>query len=182
MRSNGVLLLFSVLLAGCASPPTSGKLVAKELSGSDPEAQLNFWSTLSDEHLASNDQAIRALLLYMDGKDDAPDYAARVATMKSRKLLPASFDEPGDAAARKGTLAVAIMKILHQKGGLTTRLFGDSARYSTRELMFLNIYPPSTPNQVISGNQLVGIIGQVEDFQRGSALTAPAGSTPEEAK
>ena len=94
--------------------------------------------------------------------------------MKSRKLLPDDFNEPGDTAAHKGALAVAIMKILQEKGGVTIRLFGNSPRYSTRELMFLNIYPPSTPNQVISGNQLVGIIGQVEDFQRGSALTAPA--------
>src|SRR5690242_18133337 len=174
MRSSALLALLSILLAGCASHPSNGKLVTKELAGSDPEAQLNFWSSLPDEHVASNDQAFRALLLYVDGKDDAPDYAARVATMKSRKLLPADFDEPGETAAHKGTLAVAIMKILQEKGGVTIRLFGNSPRYSTRELMFLDIYPPSTPNQVISGNQLVGIIGEVEDFQRGSALTAPA--------
>src|SRR2546423_13471755 len=165
MRSKacGLLILVAV---GCAAPRT-GKPVAKEFAGSDPNAQISFWHALTDEHVASNDQAFHALLLYADGKDDSAGYSDRVAALKSRRMLPANFHEPAETAVKRGTLAVAIMRLLHDPGGVTTRVFGPSRRYATRELMFLNVLPPSTPNQVTSGNELVGIIGRVEDFQRG---------------
>ena len=65
---------------------------------------------------------------------------------------------------------------------MTTTLFGPTPRYAVRELMFLNVYPPSTPNQSFSGNEFVGIIGRVEDYQRGNPADAPAAVMPGEMK
>ena len=48
--------------------------------------------------------------------------------------------------------------------------------------MFLNVYPPSTPNQSFSGNEFVGIIGRVEDYQRGNPADVPAAVLPGEVK
>lgn len=183
MRSNKPWLLATIgglmLMSACATPRT-GKIVAKDVSGSEPDAQIAFWHSLADEHVASNDEAMRALLLYIDNKDDSADYAARVSTLKARKIIPASFDEPATAAAKRGTLAVAIMNVLGEKGGVTTRLFGPTPRYAVRELMFLSVLPPSTPNQALSGNELVGIIGRVEDYQRGNPADVPAEVLPGE--
>jgi hypothetical protein len=178
MRSKacGLLILLAV---GCAAP-RMGKPVAKEFAGSDPGAQISFWHALTDEHVASNDQAFHALLLYTDGKDDSASYADRVAALKAHKMLPGNFNESAELGVKRGTLAVAIMRLLRDPGGVTTRVFGPSRRYATRELMFLNVLPPSTPNQVTSGNELVGIIGRVEDFQRSQGgqttpVVAPGG-------
>lgn len=152
--------------------------------GSGEDAQVNFWHELTDESVTTNDAAFHGLLLYIDGKDDCADYAARVATLRSRKMLPKNFDEPANAAVRRGTLAVAIMRLLKQHGGvtetMTAPLFGPIPRYAVRELMFLNVYPPSTPNQSFSGNEFVGIIGRVEDFQRGDPENASAAVMPDE--
>ena len=160
-------------MVGCQSP-RSGKPLAKELAGSDPDAQINFWHALADEPVTTNDDAFHGLLLYADQTDDSPDYAARVAKLKARKWLPANFNEPADAGARRGTVAVALMRLLHQRGGVTATILGPTPRYAVRELMFLNVYPPSTPNQSFSGTEFVGIIGAVEDFQRGHADTPSA--------
>jgi hypothetical protein len=48
--------------------------------------------------------------------------------------------------------------------------------------MFLNVYPPSTPNQSFSGNEFVGIIGRVEDYQRGNPENVTAEVLPGEMK
>jgi hypothetical protein len=170
-----------VVTCGCQTP-RAGKPLAAELAGSDADAQLSFWHELTDETVTTNDHAFHGLLLYLDGKDDSADYAGRVATLKSRKMLPKNFDEPATAAVRRGTLAVAIMRVLKQHGGVTTTLLGPVPRYAVRELMFLNVYPPSTPNQSFSGNEFVGIIGRVEDFQRGNPENAPAEVLPGEMK
>lgn len=160
--------LIVLIMIGCQTP-RAGKPLAKELAGSEPDAQVAFWHALADEPVTSNDAAFHGLLLYADGKDDSADYAARVAALKSRKMLASNFGEPAEAAVKRGTVAVAVMRMLGEKGGATTRLFGGRPRYAVRELMFLNVYPPSTPNQSFSGNEFVGIIGAIEDHQRGDA-------------
>ena len=171
------LLLIALLIFGCQSV-RPGKPVPKELAGSDPDAQINFWHELTDEPVASNDQAFRALLLYMDNKDDAANYDARVANLRARNMLPANFAESADAGVTRGTFAVAVMRLLDERGGVTTRIFGVHPRYAVRELMFLQVLPPSTPNQGLSGNELVGIIGRIEDYQRGNPADVPAAVMP----
>ena len=173
-------MVIAVLLAmttGCHSP-RKGDTVAKEFSGSDPDAQVNFWHDLTAKPVTSNDEAFHGLLLYADGKDDSADYQARLSSLKSRKMLPVTFEEPPDAAVKRGTVAIALMKVIDNKGGVTMHLFGPTPRYATRELMFLNVFPPSTANQTFSGNEFVGIIGRVEDYQRGNPSQVPATVMP----
>ena len=172
-------MIVLVTCTGC-QPSRPGRPLAAELAGSDEDAQVEFWHALTDEPVATNDHAFHGLLLYLDGKDDAADYAGRVANLKARKMLPKHFDEPATAAVRRGILAVAIMRLLGERGGVTTTLFGPSPRYAVRELMFLNVYPPSTPNQSFSGNEFVGIIGRIDDYQRGNPADVPAVVLPGE--
>jgi hypothetical protein len=170
-----------VMCCGCQSPRPGNPLPA-DLAGSGEDAQINYWHAMTEEPIATNDQAFHGLLLYADGTDESADYAARVATLKARKMLPKAFDQPGTAAVRRGTLAVALMRLLNQRGGVTTTLLGPTPRYAVRELMFLNVYPPSTPNQSFTGNEFVGIIGRVEDYQRGNPENATADVLPGEMK
>jgi hypothetical protein len=179
LRMTIVAVLGLWLVAGCQAP-RAGKALSPAMASSEPDAQLEFWHSLADDPIASNDAAFHGLLLYLDGKDDAKDYPSRVATLKQRKLLPASFNEPAEAAVRRGTLAVAILKVIDERGGLTMRVLGPTPRYAVRELQFMGLYPPSTPNQSFSGNEFLGIIGKLEDYQRGDAADRPAAELPGE--
>ena len=181
LRRGFLLLALLALASGCQmkSSRVADSLTSK-FGGSDADAQMEFWHALNDKSLMSNDDAFHGLLLYMDEKDDATDYAGRVENLRARGMLPKGFDEPGDAAVKRGTLAVALMRLTGVKGGLTTRIFGASPRYAVRELMFIGVYPPSTPNQVLSGSEFVGIIGRVEDYQRGNPADVPAAVLPSE--
>src|SRR3954453_17011307 len=49
-------------LSGCHSP-RKGEPLAKDLAGSDPDAQVNFWHALTDKPVTSNDEAFHGLLL-----------------------------------------------------------------------------------------------------------------------
>jgi len=173
-----------MLMVGCHS--ATGKVVSPELAGNDPNAQLEFWHSLTDDKVTSNDQAFHGLLLFFDGKDDAKDYAGRVAMLKERKMLPKGFDEPADRAVSRGNVAVAIVKFLKIRGGLTMMItdpvFGIIPRYAVRELMFMNLYPPGSAQQTFTGAEFVGIIGRVEDYQRAQPGTIPGQVVPEAPK
>jgi hypothetical protein len=167
------------LLPGCKSAKVAQPLTAN-LAGNDPDAQMEFWHSLGSQPLTSNDEAFHGLLLYLDNQDPAADYAGRVQAMKDRGLLDKSFDQPADQAVQRGTLATVLVRALKIKGGVFQRLTNDHPRYAVRELMFLDLYPPSSPQQTFSGTEFLGIIGRIEDYQRGNPADVPAAVLPGE--
>jgi len=162
-----------VAIPACTAPHVATPLTAK-LGKDDPDTQLEFWHQLELQPMTSHDDAFHGFLLYLDGADSSPDYAARVATLKKRDLLPASFNRPADEAIERGTLAVMICKAVDLKGGVTYSLLGPTPRYAVRELQYVGLYPLSTPNQIFTGAEYLGIIGRLEDYQRGNAADKPA--------
>jgi hypothetical protein len=148
-------------------PNRAGRAAADgELGGSDEDTQLEFWHALAEQPVTSNDDAFHGLLLFLDGTDPAADYAGRVAALKERRLLPKGFDAPAEQAVDRGTLAVALSRALRIRGGVVMSLTGATPRYATKELVFLGIFPQSSPNQTFSGTEYLGIIGKAEDYQR----------------
>jgi hypothetical protein len=166
-----------LLVLGCSTAKVAEPLTAN-LSGSDPDAQMEFWHTLATRNLTSNDEAFHGLLLFLDSEDPAKDYNARVDLLKSKGLLDKGFSQPSDQAIQRGVLAQTLVRALKIKGGALQRLTHDHPRYATRELMYLDLYPPSSPQQTFSGTEFLGIIGRIEDYQRGNATDLPAAQLP----
>jgi hypothetical protein len=173
------LALLALSVAGCQQAQVAHPLTA-ELSGNDPQAQLEFWHTLSSRPVTSNDEAFHGLLLYVDSQDAAGDYAQRVQALKSRKMLPTDFAAPANQAVQRGTLAVAVCRVLQVRGGVMLHIVPQSPRYAVRELQFAEVFPPSSPQQTFSGSEFLGIIGRLEDYQRGSTIELPATVMPGE--
>jgi len=164
--------LLIVSASGCRA--TTAKALPKELAGSDPQAQMDFWHTLPERKAVSNDEAFHALLLFADGQDPGKSFGDRVKSLRDRNMLPGGFSGAAEAPALRGTLAVAMVRILGIKGGLTQQMFGVHPRYAVRELEYAGLYPQSSPQQTFSGAELMGIIGRAEDYQRGQAPIASA--------
>jgi hypothetical protein len=165
-------LLSATVLAGCRTARVTQPLPAEVMSN-DESAQMDFWHALPDRKVVGNDEAFHALLLFLDETDPATDYDGRVRALKDRKLLPSGFNRAANDAVTRGTLAVAFARALNIKGGLTMTLFGPTERYATRELMYTGLFPSSSPNQTFSGQELVGIFGRAEDYQRTNEAAAP---------
>ena len=160
------------LLGGCQAAHVPDSVVAK-FPGDDAGAQLDFWHELAERKLTSNDDAFHGLLLYLDNTDPSANYAQRVATLRSRGLLPAHFSEPADLAVERGTIAFAIVKTLRLRGGWVMHVFGPSPRYAVKELVDADIFPPSSPQQTFSGSEFVGVIGKLEDYQGSASVGTP---------
>ena len=181
MRTKLLILVALLMVTGCSAPRVAQPPLTETLKKDDPDSQMEFWHQLGDRAMTSNDDAFHGLLLYMDGKDTAADYSARVQELKARKILPGWFKGQADSALTRGTMAMAIVKVLQIRGGLMLNLLGPTPRYATRELVYRGVYPPSSPNQTFSGSEYVGIIGRLEDYQLGNSADKPASSLPDEA-
>jgi hypothetical protein len=152
-------------LVGCQSARV-GQPLTGTVGGNDPDQQMEFLHRLADRKVTSNDEAFHALLMFLDGRDPANDYAGRVTALHNRKMLPGGFDESADHALERGTLAVALVRGLSIRGGVTMMVLGPNPRYAVRELQFLDIYPVSSPNQTFRGSELLSILSRAEDYQR----------------
>ena len=170
-----------LLLVGCATTTTVNDGVLPRAGGNEEQQQLDYWHEVATKPLISNDEAFHGLLLYLDGKDDANAYDQRVATLRSRGFLPKHFSRGANEVLERGTLAVALAKHLNLRGGLTMRLTGVTPRYATRELEYRGVYPPSSPQQIFTGGEFVGVIGKAEDFRRGDPTNLPAAAAPPQA-
>ncbi len=168
----GFAAVVAAVVGGCATGHVADPLT-RTLSASTPATQSEFWAQLSRRPVASNDEVFHALLLYLDGRDDHPTYGARVAALAGRRLLPGGFDGLADAAVDRGTLAVALDGMLGIRGGLTMQLFGPSPRYALRAAEARGLFPPSSPNQGLSGGEFVGVMQKAEEFQYGSPADRP---------
>lgn len=172
LRAPFVCFVAMVVL-GCGRAQVAEPLTGS-LAGNDPQSQLDFWHTLAERRVTSNDEAFHGLLLFLDGEDPAADYAERMRALKDRGLLAASFDRPAHEGVQRGTLAVALVKALRIRGGTVMSLFGATPRYATRELVSMNLYPPSSPHQTFRGDEFLFVMGRVEDYQRRADYRAPA--------
>jgi hypothetical protein len=170
LRAIAVVLL-AVLISGCGTAPVATPVVNELKHDAD---DLDFWHTLSNRPVATNDDTFHGLLLYLDGSDSCTTYMQRITALRNRGLIDNNFHARADEAVERGTLAVAVVKILNLKGGLTMQLFGASPRYALRELEYRRIYPESSEHQVFSGAEFVGIIGRIEDFKEGDPANVPA--------
>src|SRR6478672_9282798 len=106
-----LMALFAVFVSGCQSH-TRGVSLPPSLGGNDPQMQMDFWHVLPERKVVSNDEAFHALLLFVDGKDLTGDYAGRVKLLTERQMIPSNFNEDSEAAIRRGTVAVAMMRAL----------------------------------------------------------------------
>jgi hypothetical protein len=165
VRKKSAILIAAVLVTGCHSISDSHPL-PKENFADTPEAQMDFWHSMASKKLATHREAFHGLILYLDNKDASNDFAGSLELLKSRKIIPVNFTGGENEAITQGTLAVAICHVLKIKGGVMLHMLADEPRYAHRELQYLNVFPAGSANQVVSGAELVGIIGKLEDYSK----------------
>lgn len=139
---------------------------------------VDFWYALARKGAVTNDEATKALLSHLDDPAATQPYAQRVDVLKQQGLLPGSFDGAPDRPIHRGDLAVALVQVLKVEKSLTAMIGGWSPRTATRALVFAGVYPESTENQGLAGAEFVGIMGAVDDRQRGNPTDVPAEQIP----
>jgi hypothetical protein len=150
--------------AGCARTTVDAP-IETSYDRSDIVSSVDFWHELTSRSAVTNNEGLHGLILFADDDDPNETYEQRVEYLTALGWLPEGFDEPGDLAMQRGTLAKALSHALEIEGGVMMGLTGKSPRYATRELVFLGIMPQGTEQQVLSGYQYVGVISEAQDYE-----------------
>lgn len=159
-RAAIIAAILPALSLGCART-TIDHSIPTDYPRDDDTAALDFWHDLSQRPAISNDEGLHGVLVLMAGNDPTSTYQDRVTLLRDEGWVPESFDEPAHLAMQRGTLAKAIVEAIGVEGGVMYRLTG-ARRYADRELVALNVMPPGTELQAVSGADFLGIITRAQ--------------------
>ena len=166
--------LVLLLAAACARTKVEHAHSAKH-PGTDEFAEMDFWDALAKERAVCNRDALHALLLSF-GAEPGKDDAAALATAKQRGWVSQKEDLVPLETARVGWIAKAVCIETKIKGGVTMRVFGPRERYAVNELNYREWLANMTPNQAISGIQLIALLGSAEDHTGGGETEIMGGT------
>jgi hypothetical protein len=128
--------------------------------------ELDYLDALNSQVVVTNNDALHGLITFADGTDLATDYEGRVRVAREKGWVGSNWSPPASESASVGWMAVAGVKILGIKGGLTMRIFGPTPRYATRELVFNGVLPLRTDNQSLSGAEFIDFLNRLGRIQR----------------
>ncbi len=166
------LVPVALLLLACCGRTTLKESVVAKHGGSDEFAEMDFWDALAKQRMVCNSDALHALVLSFEAQ---PSKDA-IATADSRGWISATEQLAPLESARVGWIAKAVCIETGIKGGVTMRVFGPRERYSVNELNYRGWLPNMTPQQTISGMQLMALLGRAEDFRAGGTGTVMKGA------
>ncbi len=146
-------------MGGCARTSVEHSLVE---TYNGPDQELDYFAELEEQRVVSNNDALHILFLLADQSDPHADYTARAQEAAGRGWMSENKIPPADESAAIGMIAVAVIDILDIRGGLSLRVFRDSPRYATRELIFMGLLPPRTENQSLSGLEMIDLVGRTD--------------------
>jgi hypothetical protein len=146
---------------------------------------MEFWHTLPQRRVASNDEAFHALLLFVDGADPAADYDGRVRAMRDRDA-PAGLRRGGGRGRQARGRSPSRWRGAGDQGrAVDAGVRPDAAVRRARAAVHEPV-PAEQPAADVQRAELLGIIGRAEDYQRmfnedaladaaqnAAALTAP---------
>lgn len=156
-------LIAAATATGCARTRVETSLAAPVAVG-DINAELDFWDAMAERPIVCNDDGLHGLLLFTDGADPSASYAERLAVARQRGWVDDGFDEPGDLAMQRGTIARAIAVHCGIEGGVMMRIVGPHPRYASRELQYLGMMGAGSEQQAISGREFMGVISKAQDY------------------
>ena len=183
MRSEARALILALLaaLAGC-KPYVMSNSAVEQFPKADQE--IDFLAAVEKMPAVTNNDALHAFLILEDGDDRSADFDARRAEGLRRKWIDGGAASRPNEAAKVGWMAAAGCRVMQVKGGLTMHVVGPIPRYATRELVYMEILPLRTENQVLTGaefvdylNRLGRLAGKNRRAKPESPLGVPAGES-----
>ncbi|NBX24917.1 MAG: hypothetical protein EBQ99_02520 [Planctomycetes bacterium] len=190
MRSESVirawlLLLVVSAIAGCRPYVMSNSAVDQYPSG---DQEIEFLGAVERMPAVTNNDALHGFLLLQDGADACTSFESRVQEGQKRGWFRGSTPQKPNEAAKVGWMATAGCVVMGVDGGVSMRLFGPLPRYATRELVYMEILPLRTENQVLTGAEFVDFVNRLDRIagrnrreRVPSPLGTPAGHADQDA-
>ena len=163
MRSRCLWITFALApgLAGCAQPRTIVEAPAAQ-QWPAPEGELDFFDALASQSIVTNDDALHALLIARTGATEA-SFEQRTARAIQLGWLDDSPGPPGESAQVGMVASIAAHELL--ASARPWRPSSIHALAATKRLRELGMLPIRSPEQALTGAELLALLRRMEIFE-----------------
>lgn len=166
----------ALAVAGCRPYVMSNSAVDQYPSA---DQEIEFLGAVERMPAVTNNDALHGFILLQDGSDPCTSFEARVQEGQKRGWFRGGSPQKPNEAAKVGWMATAGCVVMGVEGGVSMRLFGPLPRYATRELVYMEILPLRTENQILTGAEFVDFINRLDRIagrNRRERLPSPLGT------
>jgi len=168
-----LMLLATMLLAamaGCEGPMGSikGKGSPQVLPAREDSA--GYLDRLSDQNTVSENDAMRGILLLLDGKDEAKSFEDRREALAERGVVSGKWTFQEDRPITRGKFAYMIYQAIKLPGGVILTVGGPNQRYCLRELTYCQFMAQGFILAPVTGMEYVGVLTRADTYRRTGKL------------
>lgn len=156
----GVLCL--TCLIGCSQ--SSQIIVSPETTLQTGESSAAYLDRISSLDTVSQNDAMRGILLLLEGKDPTETFGERVKILTDRGIVSKNWSFNSNRSVTRGKLAYMIYQACNISGGVIVRLTGPSQRYCLRELQYQGFISRGAGYCSVSGMEFVAVITRADAF------------------
>ncbi|MHC4917829.1 MAG: hypothetical protein ACYTGB_20325 [Planctomycetota bacterium] len=165
MRSIAKLLGLAVLAALAFSAGCSGGGVeAPQTELVAGEGSPGFLDRMSSQTEVSENDAMRGILMLLEGADPAKTFAERVSILRRRGIVAKHWDCKADRPVTRGRLAYMIYQACKVPGGVILTLTGPSCRYCLRELQYRGLMDSGAVFCTVTGLEYTTVLTRADDY------------------
>lgn len=179
MRPMAVTSLLAVVAVALGAGCAPRALRVDGQSDLPAEGSPEYIDRLSTAETVSESDAVRGLILLLDGSDRHADFSARVKALADRGIVNPRWDFQAERDLTRGKLAYMIYQATGIRGGIVLMISGPSQRYCLRELQFHDMMGSGAVYGPVSGMEMVAVLGRADAYRRSGEVPdelKPAGS------
>lgn len=148
-------------VAGCATPM---QMTGPEATLPKDDGSPEFLDRVSSSENVTENDALRGLLMLLDGKDESGTFAKRVESLRAREIVSGKWDYRADRPLTRGKLAYMVYQACKLDGGVILTLTGPSQRYCLRELQFRGFMASGVMYSPVSGMEYIAVVTRADTY------------------
>ena len=160
--------LAAVLAAGLAGCSAGGPPLATMPGATlpDDDGSPAFLDRVASTGTVSQNDAMRGMLMLVDGQDACKTFQQRVENLAARKIVCGAWRLDAARPLTKGMLAYMVYQACNVPGGLILATTGPSERYCLRELQYRGMMSQGFVTTEVTGMEFVAVLTRADSYRR----------------
>jgi hypothetical protein len=162
----GVWLVALAGAAGCSSGGSEPLIAGRADALPEGEDSAAFLDRISSQARVTENDAMRGMLMLLDGKDACKTFEERVKSLAERRVVDRSWEFGSHRPVTKGKLAYMIYQACKVRGGVVVTLMGPTQRYCLRELEYQRFISEGTIYTDVTGMEFLAVVSRADAYMR----------------
>lgn len=159
---------------GCGGVASIANPGARAPGGENSAAYLD---RISSQANVSENDALRGILMLLDGDDKAQTFAQRVEILRGRSIVAQRWNCDASRPITRGRLAYMIYQSCNMPGGVILTLAGPTQRYCLRELQWRQMMRTGLGQTPVAGMEFVSVLTRADAYIRTGKVPDKLGDT-----